>query len=1267
MKSIKFFAGMMAFLSIVSCLAGEVIARWDFRKPDVLKGKYPLTLRGKSIVGKGGLWIPVGDKKERAGAATVKNQPEFKGSFVVTVGFSISSKQLHQQSNLVLLDNKYVPKNNNPNHHHGFMIYLRRGKAADSFVPAAAFGYRNESVAVSGKTVKIKPDQPHVLKMVYDCRGQVAFMLDNAPAGSARVPAKPIAPAKLPLHIGDRAGADYWPLGGTVSFVEFENFEPESAGTLPPGTLIAKWDFSTPAVLKGKYALKLRGDAKLTKEGISVLNSNVKNPSGAILAGRFPELTAAKAFELSAVVALDKSYNRSRSWAMICDAKYVTMPRSEAQKRYHKGFAFFLMPQGNNVYRLGAAFGYGDKSVQPVSRNVTLTPGVEYTLTLRFSAAGKVAFLVNGKLLSSADVQPGSIAAPEVNITFGDRVGATYFPLGGILKSVELRSAKFTPQDFSADSSKRLVFERGEKKSLVWVDFLNFVDQNLKNITVNAVSAGTGMAPVFLSEVAGNSGTTLQFPIDTDLLPGKYFLELTALDSAKKKIAYKQIEYVIVPAYGDFLPVMLWGNYDDVKAIRKAGFTHQLVHLFPRSGNFDPETLKRWIPHLDENLKEKLYTFGTLHAHFRFLAAKRHLRTDREGRVYPRANLEASHPAVQKEFSEAAFSTVKAVGDHPAFDGVLINSEVRDGALPSFGSGVEPAAFKKFAGYDIPETISGKSPKSYAGDPEFPWDRVIPDNYKDLHFLRWFWDVGDGWNPLQTLLSKTMHQAISPERRERFFTFYDPATRVPPMWGSGGDVDMISQWTYAYPDPIKIGQATDEVIAMAQGKPGQKIASMTQAIWYRSQTAPANKAVKNPPEWLEWEKNAMFISVAPDSLREAFWSKISRRLDAIMYHGVGSLLARTDHKLYRMTNYKSREVLAELCKNVVEPLGPVLKKVPERPAEVAILHSLAAGFYAPKHFPMGWSRGWAADLHLALQWGHFQPAIIFDEHLSSGRNIEKLKVLFVPGLEVVTESVLENLNQLRRRGVVIIGDEFTAPALMVDYRLKSIVRNTFDPAGTKLELQKLGKDLAVLLKEYAPSAVSASNADLVVRQRGNDQADYIFVVNDKRTFGDYVGQWQMVQEKGLPNAGTIFVNHSAAAAYDLTTHREIPLAKNGKNCKFKVSLAPGDGNVILLLDRKISRLSLQLPEIVKCKNAFTVKCSVLDEKSVPVKAYIPLELIMTASDGTVLPGSGFYAADNGEFTLREVMATNAAAGTVKVTLRCLASGKSVSGSFNVAK
>ena len=360
-------------------------------------------------------------------------------------------------------------------------------------------------------------------------------------------------------------------------------------------------------------------------------------------------------------------------------------------------------------------------------------------------------------------------------------------------------------------------------------------------------------------------------------------------------------------------------------------------------------------------------------------------------------------------------------------------------------------------------------------------------------------------------------------------------------------------------------------------------------------------------------------------------------------------------------------MLAQLCEDVVRPLGPVLKRVPERPAEVAILHSLAAGFYAAKHFPMGWSKGWAADLHLALQWGHFQPAIIFDEHLLNERNTKELKVLFVPGLEVVTEKVLEKLNHLRSRGVIIVGDEFTTPALLVDLRIKSIQRNTNDPVQSKNELQKLGRDLAAVLDKYAPRQAVASNQDLVLRQRGCDRADYLFVVNDKRTFGDYIGQWRLVQENGLPNNGTITLRHSAVAAYDLVAHKEISI-KNGKaSCSFDVELAPGDGKLILLLDRKIEHLELKVPTCVKAKESFDINCSVLDGNADPINAYIPLALEIKGSDGTILPGSGYYAAVNGRCSVQEVMASNAPVGKITVTLRCLASGKTAAAAINAEK
>ena len=821
----------------------------------------------------------------------------------------------------------------------------------------------------------------------------------------------------------------------------------------------------------------------------------------------------------------------------------------------------------------------------------------------------------------------------------------------------------------------RRVFERGEKNPRLTLQLRNALDGKMENLTVKAVSAGKALPDIPLKSLAGKSVETFEFPVDPKLLPGEYTLALELRSKAGKSLCEEKFSYTIVPAYGDFLPVILWGNHTDIAAIRKAGFTHQMVHLFPREGNFQKTSLKQWVPHLDENLKAGLYTFGNLHGHFRFLQSGRFLRKDKNGTTYPRKNIEASNPAVRKEFADAARTTLDAVGSHPAFDGVLINSEVRDSALPSYGSGGEPAAFKKFAGYDIPETVSGKSPLPYGGDATFPWDRVISSKRKEYVFLRWFWLTGDGWNGLQSLLSQVMHDSVRKNTPgKRFFTFYDPATRVPPMWGSGGDVDMIGQWTYTYPDPIKIGQATDELIAMGDGKKGQQIGTMTQAIWYRSQTAPEERAVKNPPAWLKEEKEARFISIAPDNLREAFWSKISRRTDALMYHGVGSLLMKTDHKLYRYTNGESRKVLEELSRQVIRPLGPALKRVPEKPCKVGILQSLAASFYAPKHSTFGWSKNWHADLHLALQWGHFQPGILYDEHLLNNKGLEELKVLFVPGLEVVTEEVLAALNRLRARGVIIVGDEFTLPALMTDLRIKSVVRKADDPAGTKEKLQKLGRELAAVLDRYGVRESIASNSDLITRLRQSGTGEYVFVLNDRRTFGDYVGKWGLVQEKGLPNKGTVTVRRRAEAAYDLTAHTMIPLKKGPDGVSFAVDLAPGDGKVILLLPRPIAgaEVKMQSPKAsqgIARGEEFVLSCTVRDTSSNTVSTVLPVEVTLIADNGLQLPGSGFYAAEQGQLLLKEVLPSNLPLSVkrVTVTVRCLASGKTASTTFPVKR
>ncbi|MBO4511327.1 MAG: hypothetical protein J5746_01045, partial [Victivallales bacterium] len=574
-----------------------------------------------------------------------------------------------------------------------------------------------------------------------------------------------------------------------------------------------------------------------------------------------------------------------------------------------------------------------------------------------------------------------------------------------------LKEADYIPNEIVADRFFRKVFERGEDDIALHAELSNFGTAPLQGITVKAETLGKQMPDVKLDKIEVGQTGKFSYKINQWLIPGKYEIKCKAIDANGNELCSATLPYTIVPAYGDFMPVVLWGG-GSIENVKNAGFTHKSASIYPIRGDFKQESIPGIIEALDNDLANGLYAYTSIHTKYRFITSKRFLNVNKQGKPYKRDGLEATHPEVRKEFENVVTQMAKAVGDHPAWDSTLINSEIRGSAAPSY-TGYQQANFRKFAGYDIPDDIDSGSPKTYNGIPGFPWNRIIDSKEPHYVYYTWYKRNGDGWNDLQTLISDTIHKYV----KHHHFTFHDPAVRVLPLWGSGGNVDVISQWTYTYPDPIKIGQATDEMLAMADGHPGQRVMKMTQAIWYRSRTAPKERTVPYPPEWYSREKNATFITIAPDFVREAIWSKVSRKIDGIMYHGSGSLLTVENHG-YRYTNPESKKVLADTVARVIRPLGPMLKKIPEMAPEVAILESATGWLYASSHSTGGWSGNWTADLHLALQWAHIQPSIIYEEHLLNDLKIDKIKVIFIPGAEVLTDTVLAKLQELQSKGVI---------------------------------------------------------------------------------------------------------------------------------------------------------------------------------------------------------------------------------------------------------
>ncbi|MBE6370193.1 MAG: hypothetical protein E7056_08560 [Lentisphaerae bacterium] len=1006
------------------------------------------------------------------------------------------------------------------------------------------------------------------------------------------------------------------------------------------------WDFSQ-AEPNSKFKLYTRGDTKIADGALQVKDASGK-VGGAAMNSIYPEVVVDKAFRLTIEFSLDGKFNH-KTPAMLWDSKYVTMPNATpAHKNFHRGFQLYLNPAIGGNYRICAAFGYGTASQQVQANMVSIEPDVKHTLVMEFNASDRATFTFDGNLAGTCILNQGFLAPPFRTPVLGDRQGSSFWPLGGSIYKVTLEKLEWQPLQIGKSPVDRKVFLRGEENAAYQVNIRNFSQQNCQDLTLE-VTSDMGVKKIAVPKVDAGKINKVALAIDSNLLPGDYALDMALLDKDGKKLAVCKDNFTIVPQPGDYMPVMLWGGLPLSSATR-IGFTHMGMSLVPHSGGLGPSGYAAYTELLDEYLKNGVYTYAPITTDRRFTQQKRFLRTGYNNSTIVPASVDPSREELQKELLNAVAASAQNLGSHPGWTIALSISEERDRTNVDF-SGRMNDAFRQYSGYDMPASIRGKYPTARRAN-LVSVDRIIPDDDKELNFYRWFWTRGDGWNDLHSKITAELHKYI----KHDFTTFHDPAVRVPLVWGSGGKCDAIAHWTYTNPDPIKIGQTTDELMAMADGYPGQKVFSMTQIIWYRSAAAPGSN-VKNKPEWLAREPKAVYMTLPPDALRIALWSKISRKIAGIQYHGANSLTGEDNKHQYRYTNSESQKALQELVHNVIKPLGPVLKKADEQPLEVAILETFPATLYAQQHFPVGWSRNWAADLHLALQWAHFPVGVIFDDHLLTNKNIDNLKVLFIPGAEVMTRSVVDKVKELQSKGVIIVGDEFTPPEISVDLRLKSIRRKDLDPRQAKADFQQLGRQIAAMLKKHYTPRYSADNQDVVLRTRQAGEGEYLFMVNDKRTFGDYIGQWKRVMEKGLPNTATIRIKSNAAAAYDAVKHQPIAIKSANGVVEFVSKMPAAGGQLIILLPEAVEQVntSVSATEVARGE-AFSINAQICG-RSGAIKALLPVEVTLLDANGKTLPGSGYYAAENGQLTVNETAAANMTAGQVTVKVRCLASGK----------
>lgn len=1020
------------------------------------------------------------------------------------------------------------------------------------------------------------------------------------------------------------------------------------------------------------YQLQLRGeDTQFTSEGrfdgaLQITNERQlgnDKPQGAAIKYH-PELSPPGAFTLEMWIQPDEQL-ANQAVAVLLDKKYLydSDPRNGGNCDY---MLLLRKAQGQHRYLVEAQLGFGDDSEAVRSTPNLLNPDTWYHLAFTYDGHGACVFYLNGEEIGRKELSGREGLRPgKRGLVIGDRAGDRYARFIGKISEVRIttEALAFSPREAAVldATSSRTAFSRMEGQAFVKVLLRNKTSQPLPagEVTLSGPTLPQAVR-VVVESLAPAAIREILLPVDTALKPGTYPVTIKSIDN-KKALQGKPIDLdiTLVPrAVPNALPVIAWGHAkgNDVLRLKEVGFTHYIA-LWQTSSDSVPEILKPTAvqqvrTEIDRAFALGMTSLGKISVGHDRRLTKHHPRINREG--VPFGALNGLLPEVQQAASELGQFVGREFGDLPSLAGVLIDTEVRDAVRPSF-SQADQAAYKAASNRSIPPAIRD-NPQGipFQRVDGFPTRRVVDDEDPILSYYRWFWKEGDGWLGLHNKTSEGLKE------KGHFWTWHDPAVRAPSLYRRGTPFNYLSQWSYTYPDPLKVELAGNELLAMAAGAPQAKVMNMTQTIWYRSQTAPIPKQGVAPlKDRAAWENNfpdAKFISIAPDHLSEALWLKLSEPVDGILYHGVGSLIAPppgAKQGSYAMTNPEAEKRFTEMIHRIATPLGPVLRQVPSAPRDVAFLESFASQIFAGRG-TYGWGQGWGADSYMIARYAGLEPKIIYDETIVQ-QGLDCYKVLFLTHCDVLTRQVAAVIKRFQDNGGIIIGDEFLCPEIQPDILLPSFRRASVAKAD-KTALLAMASTLNRELAPFHPQKATSSNPEVLLKQRGL-HANYLFAINDHRDYGNYVGAHKLVMEAGLPSQTTISWGRTDQVIYDLISQSRVPSKEKNGATVFEVNLNGGEGTLLLALEKPVENLTITSPDAVTRGTQGSITIDLKDGNGDEIPAVVPMEITVRDPKGNLAEQSGSYGAANGSLTLALDIASNDFPGEWKIEAKEGVSGK----------
>ena len=1030
------------------------------------------------------------------------------------------------------------------------------------------------------------------------------------------------------------------------------------------------WDFTAGVPAGGK----LRKGGRRSEEGLFAQDAartavasgymldNLWTPEGAFL------------FEAEFISGKLGSPNTPRHEGILWDDLAIT----QESKRTNRGFQLAFNVRGG-IWTPTLWLGFSNDTDRVVGPAVRIKPGKPTKIAFYFSADGCVVWDFAGQIKESKLATAVPLApSTQNNPVIGDRACSLYHPFNGVIRRVSITPCKI--DQVVVTTVGRTAFLRGESPAAIRLKVKNALKVGLAGARARVeqfVEEGrVRQEEIALGYLPAEAEEEISCAIETRIRPGWHALRVTVggrTDNGIKVNAAHVLGVGVGPRLADRMTALMSGFDAPITALSDFGFTHGHKYIEPADVS-------------DRRLYDEALVAGIGLMHLTSIVFPpgqddndAYMRSDRNGKVATtrrgRKIPEISNPAFLEAVKPIIEKDIALYGDHPAFVGVVPCSELRDHTSPSFTT--EHLRYRKETGKEVPPEVDWKTIRPggrvNAFKNRFP-DGVVPNDDPILSYYRWFWKGGDGWPAYTGGIADMYHRGIS---RPDFFVNWDPAVRCPPIWGSGGQVDMINQWVYAVPEPMTVAGPAEEILAMTAGCPGQLPAIKTQLICYRSQIAPTNKTVSPPPAWVVRRPRAAFPTIPPDSLQEATWSMLAKPVQAVMYHGWGTIYETGSEGGYVYTNPESADRIRHLLKDVVAPLGPTLKRLGRAAPPVAVLESFTTCAF-------GGSASWGGKVPAVtfLQRARLDPRVVYEETILRD-GLDDVKVLYAPQCLFLTSDVVAKIKAFQAKGGTLVADAQLLSALKPDIEVP-VVSFVPPPASDntedvdKMEAARKGDDKthkgtmrakAIMVAQandlrqrlaarFTPEADSSSPEIVTYSRRWND-ARYVFAINDHRTFGDYVGAWGLTMEKGLPYEGEVSLadgDNAVKAVYELSRGGEVPFVRESGRVKVPVKYATNDGRLFAFLKARIASVKVDAPAVARACSTLKVTFSALDKDGRTIEALLPAEVRLYDAAGREIDGAGWVCLEGGTCTVEFLTNLNDAQGDYRLVCRDRASG-----------